>query len=502
MEFYRKSSIAVLVPMVLMLALYGVSSISALSTPEASRFLQNENNTDMLALMAKCTCVEGDIFCSDTEALSRCKCDGLDDNSMVICEEEVVVEEVVEEEFVEEVVEEDDHGHDHGSHHGHGSHEMEEEEEDRKPWGIVIFVSFIINLTTLTGVFVVGGHWFRNMLCPGYNPDPSVGRLWANVIIPMFASGALMSTTFFLLLPEALFIIRKGLAGAIEEDDSDGHDHRQRLLGGSHGSGDGPYVDEVLVTWRWGASILGGFLFPVFLHALFPQDGHGDHHHHHHDDESPNNSNTEANNDESTDIVKVADTDNDAELAKTNGKISTTKTEQGSNDTASDEDEYITICFVRLKNLPLFLSFNLGEALHNFTDGLFVGAAYMGCGRTMGHSVAIATVVHEIPNQLAGYLVMVHQNGIHPITALVVNFIFGMIVLIGALVVLVATPGDVAVGSIFAIGGGIFIHVAIYEMLGTAERSIEKQHWWLYVFLSFFVGAICIGLVLINHTHC
>jgi len=473
MEFYKKPTIAVMVPILLMLVVYGVSSVSALSTPDASRFLQNETNADVLALTTKCTCVEGNIFCSDAEALLQCRCQ---DDGRVNCEEEEDDHE--------------DHGHDHSTHHGHGSHHDEEPEEERKPWGIVILVSFIINLTTLTGTFVVGGHWIRNLICPSYNPDPSVGRLWANIIIPMFASGALMATTFFLLLPEALAIIASGLADSLEGDD---HDDHHRLLGGDHGG-----VEEAQITWRWGASILGGFLFPVFLHALFPSatDGH-QHHHHHAQDESPTNSNTERDmGPESTDLAPDANGSVDAELVKK------TKMEEGSDDAPSDDDEYITVCFVRLKNLPLFLSFNLGEALHNFTDGIFVGAAYMGCGSVMGNSVALATVVHEIPNQLAGYLVMVHQNGIHPITALVVNFIFGTIVLVGALVVLVATPGDVAVGSIFAIGGGIFIHVAVYEMLGTAERNIEKQRWWLYVFLSFFVGAICIGLVLINHEHC
>jgi len=505
MEFYKKPSIAVLIPIVLMFLVYGISSMSALSTPDASRFLQNTTSDEMLALLTKCTCMEGNIFCSDAEALEHCKCEGSGDAMMVSCE----ADHDDHDDHDDHHDDHDDHdGHDHDDHgHAHhDDHDSHDDDDGSKPWWKVIWVSIIINLTTLTGVAVVGGHWLRKMLCPTWDPDPAIGRLWANVIIPMFASGALMATSFFLLLPEALHVIHDGLAERLGVE-SGHHDHRHRLLGG--GDDSEPHVEEADITWRWGASILGGFLFPVFLHAVFPTATDG-HHHHHHPEIAPVANGTTGNEDpesnptangEETAVANGDDGDDDAPLKKDDIGV-TSKTEAGSDDAASDEDEYITFCCIRLKNLPLFLSFNLGEMLHNFTDGIFVGAAYIGCSEVMGNSVAIATIVHEIPNQLAGYLVMVHQNGIHPITALVVNFIFGMIVLLGALIVLVATPGNVAVGSIFAIGAGIFIHVAIFEMLGTAERNIERSMWWVYVFLSFLVGAVCIGLVLANHEHC
>ena len=298
-----------------------------------------------------------------------------------------------------------------------------------------------------------------------------------------------MATTFFLLLPEALHIIADGLAERLEDHD-DHDDHRFRLLSGDHDDhGDGPHVEEADITWRWGASVMGGFLFPVVLHAFFPSPTHD----YGHDDTHDHNRSA----DRRVDVEKTAAVDESQMMRG----VSDNRTE-GSDSSDSDDDEYTTFCCVRLKNLSLFLSFNLGEMLHNFTDGIFVGAAYMGCGSVMGNSVAIATVVHEIPNQLAGYLVMVNQNGIRPCTALLLNFLFGLSVVVGALLVLSLTPSDVAVGSIFAIGGGIFLHVAISEMLGTAERNIEKPKWWLYVFLAFFVGAVLIGMVLINHEHC
>ena len=298
-----------------------------------------------------------------------------------------------------------------------------------------------------------------------------------------------MATTFFLLIPEALHMLNGVYVG-------DHGDHHRRLAGDHEGG------DEAAATWRWGASIMGGFLIPVLLHAFFPHaetDSHGHVH-------APLVAA-----DDADDNAEVADTDAPEVAAGDAEKPNSDKTgdsdeelKKTTTDVAkTDDDEYVTICkCLRLKNLPLFISFNLGEAIHNFTDGIFIGAAYVGCGTALGNTVVIATVVHEIPNQLAGYLVMVNQNGIDPVVALLLNFLFGTAVLIGALVILIFDIGNVANACLFAIGGGIFLHVAIAEMLAIAERNVKRPRHVAYMLLSFIVGTICLGLVLIDHQHC
>ena len=467
----------------------------------------HDNEEEEIAAMeAMCQCTGGSITCSKSDFLNHCHCHDGD----VHCEAD------------------DDHD------DGHGDHSDED-----KPWGTVIGASFIINVTTLSGIFLVGGHWFRNFLCPTWNPDKAVGRLWANVIIPMFAcvssilavvgsgvlgcalsiffgvwncseyssrqlttflsiysiplvfyvsisQGTLLATTFFLLLPEALVMIASEFSG-----DHDDHGHRMLEEHDDHDD----HGIEPAATWRWGASIMGGFLFPVALHAFFPNNHPVEHSHTHEEEESAEKA--------PAPVEESADPEAGADDAGSVEKPISDKTEEASDADKSDDDGYVTLCgCLRLKNLSLFISMNLGEMLHNFTDGIFVGAAYIGCGPALGNSVVLATVLHEIPNQLAGYLVMVNQNGIDPIVALGLNFLFGLSVLVGALVVLSLDIGNNAIGCIFAIGGGVFLHVAISEMLGTSERNVMRKQHWLWVLLSFVVGAIVIGLVLINHEHC
>jgi zinc transporter ZupT len=290
---------------------------------------------------------------------------------------------------------------------------------------------------------------------------------------------------------------------------SSGHDdHGHRLLE-EHDDHDDE--GETAATWRWGASVMGGFLFPVFLHIFFPTLHYHTHPHGENimakeseklvDESCPAHQSaldleqsvpTETVKEDSEPIVKAVPV-NEAKDDKT----------EASSDDGSSEEGYETICgCLRVKNLSLFVSMNLGEALHAFTDGIFVGAAYLVCGNALGNSVVLSTVLHELSNQLAGYLVMVNQNGIKPIVALGLNFLFGLATLLGALLVLSLDMGNVAVGCIFGIGAGIFLHVAIAEMLGTAERNVERKQHFLWVILAFVLGAIAIGLVLLDHVHC
>ena len=99
-------------------------------------------------------------------------------------------------------------------------------------------------------------------------------------------------------------------------------------------------------------------------------------------------------------VVKavVTNGDNDGSTNNSNSDATT-------NDDDNDNDKYVVCCcgLIRLKNLPLFVSMNVGEALHNFTDGIFIGTAWLLCGNSMAISIAIATILHELPNQLADY---------------------------------------------------------------------------------------------------
>merc|ERR1711935_872434 len=96
----------------------------------------------------------------------------------------------------------------------------------KKPWAEVIVTSLIVNLATLIGVVFVGAMWLVKKFFPGWEADKATSILWIEVLIPMFACGALLATTFFILFPESYLMV---LAQFTEIDPHAGHDHRRIL---------------------------------------------------------------------------------------------------------------------------------------------------------------------------------------------------------------------------------------------------------------------------------
>lgn len=50
----------------------------------------------------------------------------------------------------------------------------------------------------------------------------------------------------------------------------------------------------------------------------------------------------------------------------------------------------------------------LGDLVHNFADGVTIGAAFLGCSSSVGWTVTAAAVLHEIPHELADFMALVN----------------------------------------------------------------------------------------------
>ena len=171
---------------------------------------------ELMALEAKCTCIENALYCSDAEGLEHCHCEGgeahceaheedhaeegHDDHDMHD-EHDDHDEHDEHDDHHDEHDDHDDHdeeheGHAHDDHDDHDDHGHSSEtflnEDGSKPWGTVIGMSFVINLTTLTGIFLIGGQWGRKIFCKSWKHEAATGLLWTNVLIPMFACVSLI----------------------------------------------------------------------------------------------------------------------------------------------------------------------------------------------------------------------------------------------------------------------------------------------------------------------
>jgi zinc transporter ZupT len=386
-----------------------------------------------------------------------------------------------------------------------------------KPWTEVIVSTFLVNLSSLAGIFVVVGQWLNKVFCKA-KASPRTVTQWRGTIFPMFACGAIMGTVFFMILPEALHLIEEEF-GEGEED----HDHRLLREQNPHAQ----------VSWRWGTSIIGGFLIPVFTHALFPHAGHS-HHHDGHDAQCPHrhcgvdqmlneNDAHRAGQDAATSaaeetaqssksraagviVEETFDVDTSSRQNSQDDGVSPVdidaKDDLESADTAEMTSDGTPKTLDQKYNIPLILSLTIGDFAHQFSDGIFIGTAWYICDRELAITLATATIIHAFPHQLSDYLILIALGGMKPWQANTLNFITGLSMVLGGIVVLAAEPEPGTIGYILAVGAGALMYVAFVECLHTAERTATRPIHKLFGFMAFLSGAIPIGLVLLKGQHC
>ena len=363
--------------------------------------------------------------------------------------------------------EEEHHEHEDGEDHDHEHSSMNGFEENfKKPWGTVFLYSVLVNLTALTGVIL-----FIPVLLKGTNMMKSINneakmnRRIFDIAIPAFAAGALFATAALLILPETLHFITLGVKARLlgDEDIDDGHD--------SHGD---VHKDEIEfeVNYKFGMSVLLGFFLPMFVGLALPSNHY-------------NVSNiTSVDNGQDLESMQV--------LAADTGVL---------NDTDAAKEETIEISKKPI-NWKLICSILIGDGFHNFSDGIFIGIAFMICSRRVAIAMVIATVYHELAQELADYFLLTQHAGLKHYQALLLNFISGFTVTIGSLVILAAPLTWDAVGIILGLSGGVYIHIAACECIPRMEHAVMSFKDKTISILCLGLGALPIALVLLNHDHC
>ena len=74
--------------------------------------------------------------------------------------------------------------------------------------------------------------------------------------------------------------------------------------------------------------------------------------------------------------------------------------------------------------------------------------------------------------------------------------------MIGSLLVLAINVSNETTGCILAVGGGVYINIAAAECWPRAKESHNTIQDKIISLISFILGIIPIGLVLLNHDHC
>ena len=153
-------------------------------------------------------------------------------------------------------------------------------------------------------------------------------------------------------------------------------------------------------------------------------------------------------------------------------------------------------------DMRLVASILVGDAAHNFCDGIFMGVAFRTCSTGIAWTITGVTIYHELAQEIADFLILTNHAGLAPLRALLFNFASGLSVVLGGIIILAANINEMTIGVILSFSAGVYLYIAAGECLPRVDAAVEKRSERLYSIGFFLLGAIPIGLTLLNHDHC
>lgn len=128
----------------------------------------------------------------------------------------------------------------------------------------------------------------------------------------------------------------------------------------------------------------------------------------------------------------------------------------------------------------------VGDGLHNLIDGMVIGASFL-ISVPVGIATTIAVVLHEIPQEIGDFGVLIH-SGYSVKKALLLNFLTALLSVLGAAgVVLLAADVEVLMNMIIPLTAGGFIYIAGSDLIPELKKDAAKEQTFLQL-LSLLLG--------------
>jgi zinc and cadmium transporter len=119
--------------------------------------------------------------------------------------------------------------------------------------------------------------------------------------------------------------------------------------------------------------------------------------------------------------------------------------------------------------VPLSL---LSDAVHNFIDGMIIGASYL-ASIPIGITTTLAVILHEIPHEIGDFGVLVH-GGLSIKKAIVFNFLTALTAILGGVVaLLIGAQFKVITDHIIPLTAGGFLYVAGSDLIPELQQGCD-----------------------------
>ncbi len=141
----------------------------------------------------------------------------------------------------------------------------------------------------------------------------------------------------------------------------------------------------------------------------------------------------------------------------------------------------------------------VGDAVHNFIDGMIIGVSYA-VSIPIGITTTLAVFLHEIPQEIGDFGVLLH-GGMSAKKALFYNFISALFALLGASVALFfgAHVENFAVALLPITAGG-FIYIAGSDLIPELHHEVRARTSMMH-FLMIVLGVTVMALLALMEAH-
>ncbi len=133
----------------------------------------------------------------------------------------------------------------------------------------------------------------------------------------------------------------------------------------------------------------------------------------------------------------------------------------------------------------------IGDAVHNFIDGLIIGVSYL-VSIPVGTATTIAVVLHEIPQEIGDFSVLI-QGGFTKSKALLLNFLTALTSFLGVVMALVLSNYFDIGKFLLPFTAGGFIYIAGADLIPELHKELKISKSIIQL-ISFLLG---IGIMIL-----
>ncbi len=139
----------------------------------------------------------------------------------------------------------------------------------------------------------------------------------------------------------------------------------------------------------------------------------------------------------------------------------------------------------------------LGDAFHNFSDGILIASSFM-VSSSLGWITALAIMAHEIPQEVGDFMVLLHA-GFKRGKAFVLNVISGLSAVVGGILgYFLLDELNWIIPYAFAVAGASFIYIALSDLMPEITKK-GRSHFATQ--LTFIVVGVVIAYLVTGGGH-